>query len=295
MKHAYQKQTKFAAKLGILAYLTLAIIKIISSQLLGSSSVFADGLNNLSDTFASITILISLQFSQQPADTNHPFDHYKYETLGSLLVSILMFNIGFTILFRSLKQWYFRDFAQTRPIILVYSVISLFIIFLIYTYTSKIAKRTKSMGLLATSKDMFSDMMITIGTILGTIFTLMGFPIIDIFISVLVGILVIFSAFEILKKTTFVLSDGFDEDVLETYREKILQHPKVHEVTNIRARLSGSKIYVDVIVEVDKELTVLESHHITVEIEKILNYNFSVTDTDVHVEPYLPITKDRKI
>lgn len=287
MKQAYQSETRMAASLGIFAYLLLASIKIISSRLLHSNSVYADGLNNLSDTFASIAILISLKFSHQPADTNHPFDHYKYETLGSLLVSILMFNIGFNIVFRGIQQFYFHEFPQTHSFIIYTSLLSLIIILSIYFYTRQIAKKTNSIGLLATSKDMLNDIVITIGTMIGTVFTLNGYPIIDTFISIIVGIIVLFSAYDILKKTTFVLSDGFDEDVLESYRQKILQHPKVRHVPSIRARLSGSKVYVDVVVEVDQCLTVMESHHITIEIEKILNYNFAVSDTDVHVEPYI--------
>lgn len=292
MTKDYDAKTQFAAKTGIVIYLLLAAIKIVSSQIFNSNSVYADGLNNLSDTFASITILVSLKFSQQPADTDHPFDHYKYETLGSLLVSILMFNIGFNILIRSFKQWYYQDYKQTQPIILLYSIISLILILGIYKYTKKIANQTQSMGLLASSKDMLNDIIITIGTIFGTLFSLKGYPFIDIIISIIVGLLVIYSAYQILKKTTFVLSDGFDDDALKKYKNKILLHPKVRSVPNIRARLSGSKIYVDVIVEIDQDLTVLESHHITIEIEKILKYNFSVTDTDVHVEPYFPTKKD---
>ncbi|HFI0464223.1 TPA: cation transporter dimerization domain-containing protein [Streptococcus suis] len=45
-------------------------------------------------------------------------------------------------------------------------------------------------------------------------------------------------------------------------------------------------MYLDVTIVIDGQMTVLESHSVTEDIEQILSYNYKVFDCDVHVEPY---------
>lgn len=72
---------------------------------------------------------------------------------------------------------------------------------------------------------------------------------------------------------------------LKKYKETILKIPKVTAVKSQRGRSYGSNIYLDIVVEMNPDLSVYESHEITEQIETLLSQEFSVYDTDVHVEP----------
>lgn len=286
------KSTLFADKaskgaaLGILIYLFLASVKIGGGLLFNSSSVFADGLNNFSDIIASLAVFIGLFISHRPKDHNHHFDHNKYETLASFIVALLMFNIGLTVISSGIQQ--FRDGHLVIPNAKVLWIASLssLVLFLTYRYLHYLARQTGSIGLKATAADMFNDILITLSTVIGTIISGLGYPVVDILISIMVGIFTMVSAYAIIKDSTYVLSDGFDAEELERFRLAILRHPLVRSVPKIRARLSGALVYVDVVIEIDGNLSVIESHKITEELEQILTYKFGINDTDVHVEPY---------
>ena len=86
-------------------------------------------------------------------------------------------------------------------------------------------------------------------------------------------------------EATFSLSDGFDERNLKAYEKAILEIPKVTRVKKQRGRSYGSNVYLDIVVEMNPDLSVYESHAITEQIEEVLSKRFSVYDTDVHVEP----------
>lgn len=274
------------AAISVSVYLILSILKLVFAQIFHSSSLQADGLNNLSDIIASLSVFIGINIAKKPADNNHHFGHSKFETIASFITSVLMFYIGIDVLSTSFQRLINRDFPVTDKKAMYVSIFSMIVLWFTSQYIANLSKKTNSLGLKATATDMKNDFLISFGTLLGTIFAQFGLPIMDTLISLIVAVIIIISGYDIFKESTFVLSDGFDLEEIEKYRATILKHPKVHEVSNLRARLNGNKIYVDVTIKIDGNLSVIESHHITEEIETILSYNFQVEDCDVHVEPY---------
>ena len=65
----------------------------------------------------------------------------------------------------------------------------------------------------------------------------------------------------------------------------IRDRPKIARVKSQRGRTYGSNIYLDVVLEMNPDLSVYESHAITEEVEDLLKDEFGVFDIDVHVEP----------
>ncbi len=281
------KKPSNAALLGTVIYLFLSIIKLVSGHTMQSASVFADGLNNLTDIISSFTIFIGIYIAKKPKDDDHHFDHYKYETLASFLVSLLMLVIGFDIVKSGIIRFIDKDFLTTDPKLIEITIITILILLATYSYIHKTAHLTKSMGLKTTAKEMFNDILITMGTLFGTILTQFNLPVFDVLISVIVGLLTMYSAISILKDTTFVLSDGFYEDDLIRYKNCIYENEFVHNIKHIRGRHSGSKIYLDVVIELDGNLTVYQSHKITEDIENYLSHRYQIDDVDIHVEPYV--------
>ncbi len=79
----------------------------------------------------------------------------------------------------------------------------------------------------------------------------------------------------------------FDQEELEAYRAIVLKHPHIRAVPQIRVLVSVASMSTCWYHRFNYgHLSVIQSHHITEEIEQILAYNYNVYDVDVHVEPY---------
>ena len=284
-KNTKQSASK-GARLGIFIYLFLAITKLSGGLFMDSPSIYADGLNNLTDTISSLAVFIGLYLAKKPTDDDHHFDHNKYEPIASFLVSIIMTTIGLNVIQSAIVRYLNKDISSPDLKVLWISLISIILLYITYRYIKFLAKETQSIGLRATSKDMFNDILISISTVIGTCAAHFQYPILDVAVSILVGIAILLSALSLIKDTTYHLSDGFNKDDLLKFEEAILAHPQIHSVPQIRARISGTKVYVDIIIKIDGQLTVTESHRITEEVELILSSLYDVADTDVHVEPY---------
>ena len=78
------KLAERGAIISILTYLFLSAAKLATGHLLHSSSLVADGFNNVSDIVGNVALLIGIRLARQPADRDHRFGHWKIEDLASL-------------------------------------------------------------------------------------------------------------------------------------------------------------------------------------------------------------------
>lgn len=279
------KLAERGAIVSILAYLILSALKLATGHLLNSSSLVADGFNNLSDIISNVALLIGIRLARQPADQDHRFGHWKIEDLASLVTSIIMFYVGFDVLRDTIQKIFRNEETVIDPLGATIGVISAGIMFGVFLYNRSLAKRTHSKALRAASKDNISDAVTSIGTSIAILASALDYPIVDRLVAIIITFFILKTAYDIFIESSFSLSDGFDEQLLSQYEQAILALPKVVRVKSQRGRTYGSNIYLDVVLEMNPDLSVYESHAITEEVESLLREKFGVFDTDVHVEP----------
>ena len=74
------KLAERGAIISILTYLFLSAAKLAAGHLLHSSSLVADGFNNVSDIIGNVALLIGIRLARQPADRDHRFGHCFFAT-----------------------------------------------------------------------------------------------------------------------------------------------------------------------------------------------------------------------
>ena len=285
------KLAERGAILAILAYIVLSIAKIFAGSVLQSSSLTADGFNNVSDIVANIAVLIGLRMARKPADTDHKFGHWKIEDLASLITSLIMFFVGFDVLIDTVQKIISNQETTIDPLGAIVGIISALVMTGVYFYNKALAKKAQSKALDAAAKDNLSDAITSLGTTIAIIASAFNFPIVDKLVAIVITFFILKTAYEIFMESSFSLSDGFDENLLKEYKEAILEIPKISRVKSQRGRTYGSNIYLDLILEMNPDLSVYESHEIADQVENMLKERFGVFDIDIHIEP-APIPED---
>lgn len=270
---------------SIVAYLVISIAKLIFGYSFHSNSLIADSFNNLSDIVGNVALLFGLHLASQPADANHKFGHWKFEDLSSLITSFIMFIVGFQVLIQTLQAIFFGKETAIDPLGAIVGVISALIMLLVYAYNKRLSKRVKSSALVAASKDNLSDAITSIGTSIAIVAASLNLPIIDRIAAIVITFFILKTAYDIFMQSAFSLSDGFDNKHLKKYEAAILEIPKITAVKSQRGRTYGSNVYLDIVLEMNPDLSVYESHAITEQVEQLLSERFAVYDIDIHVEP----------
>ena len=279
------KLAEQGARLSMVAYVTLSFAKLFIGNAFGSAALSADGLNNFTDVISTVAIMIGLRIARRPADEDHPYGHWKAETIASLATSLLMLLVGLQVLFSSFSKLTSGEFTTPDVLSGITALIAGVIMIGVYIFNNRLANRINSLGLAASAKDNLSDALTSFATAIAIFGSIFGLYWLDGVMAVFVGIVIIKTAIDIFRESAFSLSDGFETNHLAEYRQAILDIPDVQQVTSIAARSYAANVYVDVTILLDAELTVLRSHEITEAVEDCLRTVFNVFETDVHVEP----------
>lgn len=277
------------AWISIGVYLLLSTLKLTVGIIGSSEALKADGLNNFTDIIASVAILIGLRISQKPPDKHHQYGHLRAETIASLVAAFIMAFIGIQVLIKAVQH--LANPIKEAPSLLtaIVALFSAIIMYIVYRYNLNLGNRINSAALKAAAYDNRSDALVSIGATIGIVGSILGFPLLDGITALLVGIIIIYTAYTIFHDAAYTLSDGFNVDEAESLSTIVRLVEGVDELTDFKARMHGNLMFVDITVTVDPNLNVLNSHRITEEIEhRIIKVKpFSVIL--VHIEPNMDL------
>lgn len=279
------KLAERGALLSIISYVILSGIKLAAGEHFRSEALKADAFNNISDIIGNIAVLIGLRMAQKPADTDHKFGHWKIEDFASLMTSFIMFVVGFQLLYSTIQKLVDHSPIEVDIAGAIVGIFSAFIMLAVYTYNQYLAKKVHSKGLEATAKDNLSDAVISIGTSIAIFSAAFNLPIVDKIAAIIITLFILKTAYSIFMESFFTLTDGFDEELLRKYEQDILKLPKIISVKALRGRTYGANIYLDIVLEMNPDLSVYESHEITEQVEQLLTLKHGIFDVDIHVEP----------
>ena len=275
------------AWVSICIYLLLTVFKLITGFLGSSQALQADGLNNFTDIIASIAILIGLRISQKPPDEQHQYGHLRAETIASLVAAFIMAFIGIQVIIQAIQHLAHPVNETPSFLTAIVGVVSAVVMYIVYRYNLKLGTRINSAALKAAAYDNRSDALVSIGATIGIIGSILGFPLLDGITALLVGIIIIYTAYSIFHDAAFTLSDGFNVEEAESLSTIVRLVDGVDALIDFKARMHGNLMFVDLTVTVNPDLNVIESHRITEEIEQRIMKAKPFSVVLVHIEPHL--------
>lgn len=279
------KEGEKGAWVSIAAYIALSALKLAIGYMFVSGALVADGYNNLTDIVASVAVLVGLRISQKPPDKDHPYGHFRAETIAALIASFIMATVGIQVLITAVRSLIASEHTTPNMITAWVALFSAICMGAVYWYNSRLARKINNQALMAAAKDNLSDALVSIGAAVGIVGSQFGMPWLDPIAALLVGLIICKTAWGIFYSSTHALTDGFDEKELTTLRATIAKTKGVIAIKDIKARVHGSNVLVDVIVLVDPELSLIESHRICDEIERRMGRKHNIMGVHVHVEP----------
>lgn len=282
------KKAELGAIISIVAYILISILKLTVADLAHSEALRADGLNNFTDILASIAVLIGLRISRKPADAEHRYGHWKAENVASLVTSFIMLLVGLEVLYSSVQSVIQHKTESPDMTAAIVGIFSAIVMYAVYFFNKRLSEEVQSSGLLAAAKDNRSDAWTSIGTAVAVFGASFNLGWLDSAAAIVVALLILKTAIDIFRDSVFSLSDGFDQTQLTRYTRAIEQLPEIRAVKSIKGRSYGANIYLDVTVTMNPKLTVKESHDIADQIEDLLQEEFQIFETDVHIEPSEP-------
>lgn len=271
----------------IIINVLLSIIKVFAGIVGKSSAMLADGIHTLSDVLTTFVALIGLKVSSKEADEDHPYGHEKYEPIFAKIISIFLAITGLFIGYEGIKLLISGNIKIPGNIALAAALISIIAKEIMYRYTLRTAKKIKSFSMEADAWHHRSDALSSIGTFIGVLGARMGLKILDPIAAIIVSIFIVKVGIDLyLKSIRGLVDESADKLTMEKIEDLILSVEGVKGIKDLKTRIFGSRIYVDIDIIVDGNITVRQGHDIAQLVHDLVEKKIEdVKHCMVHVEP----------
>ena len=284
-----QRIVKKLSRVGILGNILLAAFKLFAGIFGESGAMVSDAVHSLSDVFATLIAYIGVRLSQRQEDDLHPYGHERLECVASLLLGLILAGTGLGIGYSGIRKILFERAVLEIPTFLplIAAVVSIAVKEGMFWYTMFYAKRLDSAAFKADAWHHRSDAISSVGSFIGIGMAKIGFPIMDPIASIIICVLILKVALDIIKDSIDKMLDtscntDFENDV----RAFIEKQPGVEEIDLLHTRQFGNKIYVDLEISVDRNISLIDAHEIAERVHDGVEQNFqNVKHVMIHVNP----------
>lgn len=277
-----------AAIVAIIANSILTVLNITVGLLSGSYALVSEGAHTLSDIATSVIAFIGFKIGQKPADEDHPIGHGRAEAISGLVIVLFLAMVAYEIITGAFNKILNPELITVPDIYAaLMAVFGIIINFAISEYIIRIGKEIKSPAIVADGEHQKTDIFSSIAILIGVVVSNMGYPILDPIIGLVIGLLIIRTAFKIGRENIDNIMGRVPSTELENRVRRVANKtPNAQEAHNIRVDYFGSYATVYLHIKLDGNMTLEESHKIAHEVENnILNKIPEVKYVMVHACP----------
>ncbi len=285
-----------ASWIGIGVNSLLAISKIGGGYLFASLAVIGDGIDSANDVGTYFITLIAARIIVRQADPKFPYGYNRAEAVATKLLSFFIFFIGAQLVFFSVIDLWHRTSRHIPAFgAVVITIISVLVKLILSYWQMKEGKSISSKMLIANAHNMRSDIILSLGVLLGvwcSYFFQQDW--LDHFIGLLVGLWILKVAFELFKETSLELMDSVEDTAIYTkIFEAVNSVKEANNPHRLRVRRLSNLLMIDLDIELEESLTMKEAHFIGINVENAIKSNVeNVYDIMIHFEPLGNVEED---
>ena len=289
-----EQQIRAVTLWGAAVNIILTVCKVAAGILGRSSAMIADGIHSLSDLLSDFVVIAFTHISSKEKDRDHSFGHGKFETLATLIVSIILIIVGAELMHDGAKKiiGVFNGITIPRPgyIALLAAALSIAAKEVLYHITIKVGKKTRSSAVMANAWHHRSDALSSIGSLIGIGGAIVlgdKWTILDPLTSCIISIAIIVVA---IKMAMPCLAELLDAALPEDIEDEIIRTasaiPGVIDVHDLKTRRNGMSMIIDAHILVDPTISIVQAHDIATEVEEALYSKYGKeTQISIHMEP----------
>jgi cation diffusion facilitator family transporter len=291
-----ESEKQAAAGNSVWAAIFLTVIKLVVGFMTGSLGMLAEAAHSGLDLVAALVTFLAVNFSDRPADRDHTYGHGKIENFSALIETLLLVITCVWIVYESVQRLFFHATPVDANI---WAFVVMGISIVVNMSRSKmlyeIARKHHSQALEADALHFSTDVWSSWVVVGGLALVWLGqnvdpaheelFTKADSVAALGVAVIVAFVTYDLGKRTVDVLLDRAPSGIPEAIAEAAARVDGVIEVGQVRVRRSGPRLFVDMTVGVDRNLSFEGTHAVAELVESRVQAVSPGADVVVHTDP----------
>ena len=286
---AFEKTATRVSLVSIALNAVLSLFKLLAGVLAHSGAMISDAVHSASDVLSSIIVIVGVKLSVREADREHPYGHERFECVAAIVLAVVLAYTGLMIGVGAVRTIGEGAASQTVPglLALVAAAVSVVTKEGMFWYTRAHARALNSASLMASAWDHRSDALSSVGALVGIAGARLGVPVMEPIASLVICLFICKAAYDIFRDAMRKMVDrACDAETEARLSACVLEESAVRGIDSLTTREFGSRIYVDLEIRLDGNLTLCESHAIAESVHDRIERTFpSVKHIMVHVNP----------
>ncbi len=267
--------------LGITAALQVVLVVIT-----GSVALLADTVHNVGDALTAIPLGAAFLLGRRPPTSRFPYGLHRAEDLAGLAIIVIIFVSGVFAIYEAINRFIHPQTPSYLWVVALAGIIGFIGNEAVAEYRIRVGRQIGSAALIADGQHARVDGFTSLGVLVGAIGVMLGFPLADPILGLIIGLMIMKIVWDASRHVGTRMLDGIEPEVLETIRAITAALPQVAEVAEVRARWVGHRVWTEINIAVDDDLTVAQGHEIAGRVQHALQHEVAHLGTVVvHVDP----------
>ncbi|AKE94012.1 CDF family cation-efflux transporter FieF [Cronobacter sakazakii] len=286
MNHDYGRLVSRAALAATLVATLLLIIKIFAWWYTGSVSILAALVDSLVDIAASLTNLLVVRYSLQPADEEHTFGHGKAESLAALAQSMFISGSALFLFLTGIQHLITPEPMRAPLVGIVVTVAALITTLMLVTFQRWVVRKTRSQAVRADMLHYQSDVMMNGAILVALALSWYGLHRADALFALGIGVWILYSALRMgYEAIQSLLDRALPDDERQAIVDIVAAWPGVRGAHDLRTRQSGPTRFIQLHLEMEDNLPLVQAHLIAEQVEQAILSRFPGSDVIIHQDP----------
>ncbi len=285
-RHDGGRGVLFASVMSVTVAAILVAAKAVVLTLSGSPSILASLTDSGLDLLASLITFFAVRYARTPPDKEHPFGHGKAEAFSALFQAALVFASGALIMQDCIREALHPHPVQASGWSLAVLALSLALTFVLVMVQNRALAASQSVAVSADRMHYLTDFVTNIIAIIGVGIASLGFPVFDAIAGFAMAVWFIWGAINVLREASGHLMDhALSDDDVANIRAIVMSDPRILGLHQLRTRLTGPWIGVQMHIELDPRLSLAEAHSLIIAAENRLIEVYPNADIIIHPDP----------
>ncbi|ALB64558.1 Cobalt-zinc-cadmium resistance protein [Cronobacter condimenti 1330] len=286
MNHDYARLVNRAALAATLVATLLLIIKIFAWWYTGSVSILAALVDSLVDIAASLTNLLVVRYSLQPADKEHTFGHGKAESLAALAQSMFISGSALFLFLTGIQHLVEPEPMRAPLVGIIVTMAALVTTLMLVTFQRWVVRKTRSQAVRADMLHYQSDVMMNSAILVALALAWYGLHRADALFALGIGVWILYSALRMGYEAVQALLDrALPDEERQAIVDILAAWPGVRGAHDLRTRQSGPTRFIQLHLEMEDNLPLVQAHIIAEQVEQAILSRFPGSDVIIHQDP----------
>jgi len=253
----------------------------------GAVSLLSTLIDSLLDVGASLLNLIAVRHALEPADREHRFGHGKAEALSGLAQAAFICGSAVFLTIEAGERLLHPRGIDNTAIGYWVMVLAIVLTLALVLFQRHVVRQTGSVAITADSAHYRMDLLVNISVIVSLILVSnLGWTWADPAFALAIAAYIVWGAWQIGMDAYHMLMDReLADDERRAIRDIALAHPEVLGVHDLRTRSSGHRVFIQMHLEMDGDISLHDAHKISDAVEAEVMEAFPNAEVLIHEDP----------